>query len=407
MTVVRVGDTLKALGALALAHRRRWAANVEGRPRVLVAVAGSVGKTTTRRAIATVLAGIGRAVHASAGNLNNAVGIPVVLLGLEPEHDAAVVEIGTSSPGEVAYGASLAEPDVAVLTRIAVEHSEGLGGLDEIAREEGAIFAALGPSGIAIANADDALCAEQLALASPRRRVAYGRAADAEVRLGVREARGLVGSLLRVSLPGPSGDPPREHAFHTPLLGEPGAYATCAALSVAHALAPGAVEGVSLERALAPLSREREPGRLWPHLLGDGTVVLDDSYNANTASVASGLEAARELATSMGRRLVVVLGEMRELGPLAASEHDEVAALAVATAPAALVAVAGEARRFHERAASAGLDSAFADDANAAWPSLDRFARPGDIVFVKGSRGVGLDALVERLHAARKGPPPP
>jgi UDP-N-acetylmuramoyl-tripeptide--D-alanyl-D-alanine ligase len=403
MTLVRVDDTLRALGALARAHRQRWARNAAGPPRALVAVVGSVGKTTTRRATATLLAGLGRSVHASAGNLNNAVGVPVVLLGLEPHHDAAVVEIGTSSPGEVAYGASLAKPDVAVLTRIAIEHSEGLGGLDDIAREEGSIFAALGPGGCAVANADDEHCAAQLSLARARR-LSYGRAASAEVRLEGREPRGLVGSLLRVALPGPAGDPPRAHAFHTPLLGEAGAYATLAALAAAQAVAPGAVEGVSLERALAPLAREREPGRLWPHLLGDGTVVIDDSYNANTASVAAGLEAARELASALVRRLVVVLGEMRELGPLAEAEHDEVARLAVAAAPAALVAVAGEARRFHERAAAAGLPSAFAPDAGAAADTLERFVQPGDIVFVKGSRGVGLDALVERLQKTRGGP---
>ncbi|HEU4538049.1 MAG TPA: UDP-N-acetylmuramoyl-tripeptide--D-alanyl-D-alanine ligase, partial [Polyangiaceae bacterium] len=335
LTLVRVPDTLRALGALALAHRLRWAAAPSAGPRrAVVAVAGSVGKTTTRRAVATALAALGRAVHASAGNLNNAVGIPIVLLGLGPEHDAAVVEVGTSSPGEVAYGASLARPDVAVLTRVAVEHAEGLGGLDDIAREEGAIFEALGPEGVAIANADDEHCAAQLArVAAPRRRVAYGRAAGADVRLLGREPRGLVGSRLRASLPSAAGDPPAEHAFHTPLLGDAGAYATCAALAVAHALAPDALAGASLERAFAPLARDREPGRLAPIALGDGTVVLDDTYNANLASVAAGLDAARELAAELGRRLVVVLGEMRELGPLAAAEHDEAARLAAAAAP--------------------------------------------------------------------------
>ncbi len=400
LTLVRVPDALRALGALGRAHRRRWAAG-PGPRRALVAVAGSVGKTTTRRAIATLLAGLGRAVHASAGNLNNAIGVPVVLLGLEPGHEIAVVEIGTSAPGEVAYGASLAEPDVAVLTRVAVEHAEGLGGLDDIAREEGAIFEALGPAGVAIANADDDRCMTQLIRAvAPRRRVAYGRAPGAEVRLEGREPRGLVGSLLRASLPGPAGDPPREHAFHTPLLGEAGAYATCAALAVAHALAPGAIEGVSLEAALAPLARERDPGRLAPHLLADGTVVLDDSYNANTASVAAGLEAARELAAELGRRLVVVLGEMRELGPLAAEEHDEAARLCVAAAPAALVAVGGEARRASELARAAGIDAVFAPDAGEAWAPLAAALRPGDVVLIKGSRGVGLDALVARLQQA-------
>ena len=142
--VVEVDDTLAALGALARLHRKRWGG-------VLVAVAGSACKTTTRSAVAAALeAVLPGAVHAVAGNLNNRVGVPMVLFGLCPEHGAAVVEIGTNATGEVRELVQVAAPNIGVLTLIDVEHSEGLGSLDEIEEEEGALLRSLPKTGVAI-----------------------------------------------------------------------------------------------------------------------------------------------------------------------------------------------------------------------------------------------------------------
>ena len=150
--VLQVGSTRAALGALAAHHRRRW-------PGRLLAIGGSAGKTTTRRAVAAVLAAHRPgAVHATEGNFNNDIGVPLTLLALAPHHEFAVIEIGTNHTGEVAALAALTRPDAALLTLIGAEHTEGLGSLEGVAQEEGDLFAALAAipgGGVAIGNADD------------------------------------------------------------------------------------------------------------------------------------------------------------------------------------------------------------------------------------------------------------
>src|SRR5882724_5537378 len=144
--MVRVADTRKALGDMARAHRERWGRSA---PRSLVAITGSAGKTTTKTVLAQMLdAAVPGSAHASAGNLNNDIGVPMTLFGLEAAHRFAVVEIGTSGPGEIEKLAAIAIPDVSVLTLVAAAHTEGLGTVDEVAREKGALFGALAPSGL-------------------------------------------------------------------------------------------------------------------------------------------------------------------------------------------------------------------------------------------------------------------
>src|SRR5262249_40225502 len=144
LAVVRVESTLDALGALAAMHVRRWRGS--GGTRTIVAITGSAGKTTTRVALAALAHRVwpGK-VHATYGNLNNRIGAPMVALGLESEHRLAVLELGTNQPGEIAALAAMVEPDVAVLTLIAAAHVEGLGSLEGVAAEKGALTAALRP----------------------------------------------------------------------------------------------------------------------------------------------------------------------------------------------------------------------------------------------------------------------
>lgn len=181
LPALEVDDPLVALGAIASLHRRRWGGLVVG-------VAGSAGKTTTRSVTAAALEAVHPgAVHSVPGNLNNRVGVPMVLLALDPASRVAVVEIGTNQPGEVAELTRVAGPDLGVLTLIELEHSEGLGELDAIEQEEGALLRALPPGGAAIANADCVRSARQLVLAGARRKIGYGTRGAAQYRITRRE----------------------------------------------------------------------------------------------------------------------------------------------------------------------------------------------------------------------------
>jgi UDP-N-acetylmuramoyl-tripeptide--D-alanyl-D-alanine ligase len=382
--VVRVASTFAALGELGRAHRRRWS----GR---LVAVAGSAGKTTTRSAVAAALSAIAPgAVHFAAGNLNNRVGVPFVLFGLEARHRHAVVEIGTNALGEVAALTRIAAPDVAVLTLIGLEHSEGLGSIEQIADEEGSLFAELGPNAVAIGNADDERVARRLEGAQVQTRLRYGFAANSDYR--VIERTTTNSGSQRVTLARPQRP---SLSIECPLLGRPGAYALAAAVAVADAAGEGELRADDLEAALR--RGGTEPGRLVPIELAGGTLVLDDTYNSNPASLGSSVTAAEELAEMRGGRLVLVLGEMRELGEDSPRLHRESGAAIAQVRAALAVGVGGDARWLLEPLAERGTPIFFAADVAAALPRVVDALRAKDVVLVKASRGVRAERIVEGL----------
>ncbi len=386
LSVVRVPSTLAALGALALFHRKRWAGT-------LVAIAGSAGKTTTRSAVSALLAGIlGEKVHFERGNLNNLIGVPMVLFGLGPEHDVAVVEVGTNQRGEVARLGAMVAPDVAVVTLIGIEHSEGLGDLDEIQAEEGDLYRALGRAGTAVGNADDARVMQELDRSLASEKLTYGSSPRAGYRLLAR--RSLPGFRSALSVARPTGE---DLHFETGLHGVPGALALCAALAVAERVTGRALDANELDAGLELLG-SGEPGRLTPIELLDGSVVLDDSYNANPPSMLASAETAKELARARGARLLFVVGEMRELGPLSEREHAAVGRALADMQPDALVAVGGDAAHL---AAAAGPRARFARDAEAALSLVLEWVEPGDVVLVKASRGVRVERVVSGLVSAK------
>ena len=394
--VVLVDDGLAALGALARAHRARWAERPHPLgPRALVGIGGSAGKTTTTRVTAALLAGAGRGdVHATAGNLNNAIGVPMTLLGLEDRHRFAVVEIGTNQRGEVASLARIARPDVAVVTSIGVEHTEGLGTLEDVANEEGDLFAALPAEGVAVGNADDEHVAAQMGRAGSQRRAGYGRSEAAAYRITARRAEGLRGSAVRIERGGEAIE------VSVPLLGEAGALAAAAGIAAVEELLGERLRGDAATRALSVMTLPSD-GRLSAAELPDGTVILDDSYNANPVSMRSSLRTAAELAASLGKRLVLALGEMRELGALSAAEHDALGEQAAAARPAALIAVGGDAARTARAAEAAGVTAWFAATSEEAATRALEVVRAGDLVLVKGSRGIRMERIAEAL--ARRG----
>jgi UDP-N-acetylmuramoyl-tripeptide--D-alanyl-D-alanine ligase len=388
LAVIRVRSTLIALGDLARAHARRWRAGGAGR--AVIGITGSAGKTTTRVAAAALAEQIfPGAVHGTQGNLNNRIGVPMVIFGLEPRHRLAVVEMGMNQPGEIAELSRIAEPDVGVVTLIAAAHTEGVGGLEGVAREKSALFAALGAEGVAIGNGDDPRVRAALERSPARRRYLYGLAEGAAVRLSAREPVGMTRSRLALDRAGRA-----RLAFETPLLGEGGALATAAAVAVVELALGAALDAEICAEAFA----SAHAGRLVPRVLPGDVAVIDDTYNANPASACASIRAAAEIARATGRRLLLVLGEMRELGALAEAGHDEVGRAAGASSAAGVFTVGGgEAPRIAARAAEGGVRAAHADGVEDVALLLRRAVRAGDLVLVKGSRSVGTERVVAAL----------
>ena len=390
LPTVRVKSTLAALGALGALRRQTWGGKV-------VAVAGSAGKTTTRAALSALLdAAEPGAVHYVRGNFNNLIGVPLVLLSLGEHERIAVVELGTNRPGEVEALTRMAAPDVGVLTLIGYEHTEGLGDLDGVEAEEGALFANLRSGAVAVGNHDDERVARQLTKAGSRR-VSYGQRGGADYRFRVL---GLSAAGVDLEVGRRLNGQEVSTQFRTTTLGDAGAYAACAALTAVETLLGREISAALLNAAFASTVAS-EAGRLCPVELTGGILLLDDTYNANPESVESSLKTARQLADQRKVALVLVLGEMRELGVLSEGLHRKIGEAAAAQAPELLIAVAGDARLLCEAARACGVQAEFVADADAAAELLlTRLLAPA-VVLVKASRGVRAETVVERLVATK------
>ncbi|HTB71903.1 MAG TPA: UDP-N-acetylmuramoyl-tripeptide--D-alanyl-D-alanine ligase [Polyangiaceae bacterium] len=395
--VVEVDDTLAAWGDLAAAHVRAWR---RGRADARVfAITGSAGKTTTKELCAALLQSVAPC-HATTGNLNNRVGVPAVAFGLQAHHRFAVFEVGMSVRGEIAALARILEPDVAILTNVGVAHAEGVGGTRaDVAREKGDLFAALPREGVAVACLDDPAATGQLARTRARHARTFGAGDDADYQLVERASASVGGARVRIR----RRREITEAQAWLPLLGE------AAAVDLTGALA-------AVEFVVGPLGDDvlaaalREPrfrrgagvGRMQVRHLADGTLVLDDTYNANPQSVRAALHTLREIALAQhAQRAVVVLGEMRELGPAGAQEHASLGdAIALAGAKLAL-SCGGMADLAVQGAERAGVTVAHAADAEEASRVAVARVEPGDVVLVKASRSVGAERVVEALVRAR------
>lgn len=399
---VCVPDTLRALGDLAKLHRARWSGRgLSPQRRCLVGITGSAGKTTTRNAVTAALASTGLSVHASAGNLNNAIGVPMSLFQLTEEHRAAVIEMGMNQSGEIARAAEIAAPNVAIVTLVSEAHTEGVGSLWGVLREKAMIFDRLPRDGVAIANADDPYAAATLARAGLARRVLYGESSDASVRCVSRTSKGLGGSEIVVDLDRSPGEPPLRVEATVPLIGKAGVYAALAAISVLAAEDELSILQLeNYQRAIQSLS-DNDPGRLHATERADGTVVIDDAYNANPASMRASIETAREIAVSLERRLVLVLGAMYELGAGSDALHEEVGRAAAAARPAVLIVVGGGVAeplaRAAEQAHLAGVVRAA--DRSAAESLAAQLIERRDVVLVKASNGLGLSKLAATISS--------
>ena len=388
--VVEVGDTLVAWGDLANAHFSRWKSH-GGK---IVAITGSAGKTTTKELCAALLERVAEG-HATRGNLNNRVGVPAVVLGLEEKHAFAVLEMGMSEPGEIARLTQIAPPDVSIVTNVGLAHAGGVGGKrEDVAREKGAIFEATGENGTIVVNADDSFVVEQ-AKRSRAKSVTFGRAENATYRLIARDSLGAKGS--RLDLERPAGS----LAFDFPFVGEGPAIDFVAALAAAEAVSGATISNADVVAALAAVALPS--GRASVVTLADGTIVIDDSYNANPDSMRAAIASLAEIAEREGKRAVAVVGEMRELGTGADAAHDEIGDELAAKKIALVIGCGGLADRTLARAEAKGVAVKRAEDAQSAAKIAVSETGPGDVVLVKASRGVAAEVVVQALQQARGG----
>ena len=384
--MILVDDGLRAFGLVARDHLRRWRRARAGSSRT-AALTGSAGKTTTKELTAAILAAVGPC-HATVGNLNNRIGVPAVGLAVSDER-FFVCELGMSVPGEIAALTGIVEPDVAALLNVGVAHAEGFGGSRaRIAREKGAIFDGLATGGIAVFGIDDESARGEVARTTARH-VGFGRSMDADVRLLAREPMAYGGSRVTVGRGGETFD------VILSVPGEAAALDLVAAIAIADATAGVAI---SCEIIKASLTSWRAPaGRAVIIQLADDVLVVDDSYNANPASMRSSLATVREIKRAGRRRALVVLGEMRELGPLSEREHDELGDVVAREGVDLLIGCGGAADIVLRRATKEGVPVRFAADAAEAGAIVAAEARPGDVVLFKGSRGASVERALAVL----------
>lgn len=369
---IQVADPLAALQRLAAWHRSRSRVQV-------VAVTGSVGKTSTKDAVACLL-GTRFRVLRSTGNRNTEIGLPLTLLELQSDHQHAALEMGMYQPGDIALLCRIAAPDVGVVTNVGPTHLARLGSLEAIADAKAELVEALPSSGAAVLNADDPLVVG-FAARTAARVVTYGLAPSADCRGENVVSRGLDGLAFTMVWEG------RASAVITSL---PGRHHVHTALSAA---AAALVSGLSLDDVVAGLAGLPSGDRLRVRTAPAGFVVLDDSYNASPVS----MKAALDLLAETPGRHVAVLGDMMELGEQEGSGHREVGRHLAGRADC-LLAVGSRAQQIAEAARSAGVAWVkHVDESTQALEVLRDALRPGDHVLVKGSRSMGLDRLAAAL----------
>ena len=366
-----VADPLLALGELARRYRSRMPARVVG-------VTGSNGKTTVKTLTASILGRIG-SCHANPGNRNNEIGLPLAVLDLQPAHAFAVFEMGAGKPGDIAYLAAIAQPHVGVVNNVAPAHLERMGSLDGVAETKGALYEALPADGTAIINADDAYADVFARRVSARRILRYRLDAEADVSARVLS----IGEQCRFHLVTPRGD----GEIVLPLPGRHNISNALAAAAVASALdAPFDAIRIGLESVTGVSGRLRllrQPA---------GYSLIDDTYNANPASVAA---AIRTLVSLPGEPWLV-LGDMAELGPQAEALHAQVGTLAREADVQRLFTLGNLSRAASDAFGAGAMHFAQRDELVA---ELRRSLEPGVVCLVKGSRSAGMERVLTELGA--------
>lgn len=367
-----VPDTLLALQRLAAGRRDRRRTKVVG-------ITGSVGKTTTKEIVASVL-GVKYRVLKSEANYNNEIGLPLTLLKLTNRHQRAVLEMGMYALGEIRTLCEIARPEVGVVTNVGPVHMERLGSMEAIAAAKAELLESLPPHGFAVMNADDPFVCT-MADRTRARPLFYGLAATARVRATDVSSRGLEGVSFRLHYED------QNVAVETKL---PGRHIVSNALAAA---AVGLADGLSMEDVAEGLANADVQVRIKTHRGHNGATLIDDTYNASPASMTAALDLLAEIP---GRR-IAVLGDMAELGPASKEGHLTVGRRAAETADV-IHAVGVEAALIAQAARDAGhRDVHHWSTKEEAGAALLAGLRADDIVLLKASRALALETLVEAL----------
>ena len=370
----------RALGALGRNYRRRFRIPVVG-------ITGSSGKTTTKDMAAAVLSTRYR-VLATEGNLNNWLGVPLTLLRLSDSHEAAVIEMGISEHGGLKYLCEIADPAIGVITNIGPAHLEFLGSVEGVAKAKGELLDHLEESSMAILNLDDLYVSKERARLKGRL-----------LGFGIEKICQFRGEGLVIDQEGCGHFSLQGRFFHLAVPGRHQVYNALAAAAV------GAALDVPLEGAAQALGEFR-PSKLRGRVVEwNGIRLLNDSYNANPASMRAALETLARMSVPEGGRRVAVLGDMLELGPSAVQNHRRLGELAARVGMDAIFALGDMSGHVSRGGISGGLPSdrsrAF-DDRESLVTNLKAFLKPGDLVLMKGSRGVAMETTAEALGFAIK-----
>ncbi len=373
LPVLSVADVKLALGKAGVLNRRLSKAR-------FVALTGSQGKTTVKEMAAAILARRGQ-VLSTRGNLNNELGVPLTLARIEPSHDFAVIEMGASGKGEIAYTVSLVKPHVSHITNASGTHLEGFGSLEGVARAKGEIYGGLADDGVAIINADDQFAGYWKEISKKGRIVTISANGSKDADYSVSDVRLSVEGVSHFMLETPQG----RHPVSLPLLGFH---------NVANALAAAALAmeaGARPEDVVSGLAGvEPVPGRMQPLSGLGGSLIINDSYNASPASFRAAIDV---LAAFPGQRIIVA-GDMAELGSDEVDGHARTGRYAKQKGIDMMIAV-GKLGRYSVEGYGSG--AFWLQTREQALGALMTLLEPGVTVLVKGSRSAGMDKLVQQL----------
>ncbi len=374
--IIVVKDTVTALQQLAHYHRRRFK-NLK-----VVAVTGSNGKTTVKELCATALS-VRFTTHRTKGNLNNHIGLPLTLLQLTDKHTALVVEMGMSHKGEITRLCEIAEPDVGIVTNVGAAHMANFRSISDVASAKGELIESLGKKGVAVLNADDPN-SESIFSRAKGRIIGFGENSESAIRLieTYADKRGRMCGRITVS--------GKEIDFAVSLLGLHHLHNCLPAFAV------GFVFGIDPKKIAYKLGKVKPVSmRMEPVRLRNGALVINDSYNANPDSTRAAIQTLSELKRK--GRSALVLGDMLELGRRGEAAHRKIGRMAAKTGVDLMITLGSLANLAAEEAKERGVKTVKANSLGKASASLFKFLGKEDIALVKGSRGMGMNKVVDKL----------
>jgi len=378
--LLRVADTHEALKDLAADVRRRWHGS-------LVGITGSMGKTTTKEFMAQVLQ-TEFSVYRSPGNYNNLFGLPLALFGLSPDDHIGIFEMGMTAPGEIAEMCRIALPDVGVITNVAPVHLEFFDSVEAIARAKGELAEGIAAGGTLVYNADDPLV-RKIAARHTGDRISFGFSADADIRAEDAEVTGLMETRFRLICEG------AERRVIIPLCGAHFVMNALPAVALArrYTIDPG-----QIVESLRHLRQAQMRGQVLH--FREGFTVIDDSYNSNPRALMLMIDVLVQVPRYLRR--ILVAGEMLELGKDSEELHRQCGKLAAESGVDVIVGVQGAAREITKGAAAAGMSETQIHFFTEIDPAIDfvyRNVQPGDLLLIKGSRGIHLEKMVQALRS--------